>query len=45
MPVAGIPRVALVMARLIVRNEDYGVHPLVVALSDRENMGKGVTSA
>jgi hypothetical protein len=41
---AGMPRVAIVMARLIVDREDRGVRPFVVALGDGKEMCKGVTS-
>ena len=44
MPVAGIPCVALVMAKLIVDGEDCGIRPVVVALGDGKEMCKGVFS-
>ncbi|MCJ1306634.1 hypothetical protein MMC25_000277 [Agyrium rufum] len=44
MPVAGIPRIAIVMAKLVVEGEDFGIRPVVVALSDGTQMCKGVTS-
>ncbi|KAG5772885.1 hypothetical protein H9Q72_001064 [Fusarium xylarioides] len=44
MPVAGIPRIAVVMAKLMVHGEDFGLRPVVVALSDGKQMCKGVTS-
>ena len=44
MPVAGLPRIAVVMAKLIVEGEDYGLRPVVVALGDGKQMCKGVTS-
>ncbi|KAF5578571.1 acyl dehydrogenase NM domain protein [Fusarium subglutinans] len=44
MPVAGVPRIAVVMAKLVVHGEDFGLRPVVVALSDGKQMCKGVTS-
>ena len=44
MPVAEIPRIAIVMAKLVVEEEDYGIRPVVVALGDGKQMCKGVTS-
>lgn len=44
MPVAGIPRVAVVMARLIVKEEDRGIRPFLVALSDDKEMCEGVST-
>jgi hypothetical protein len=44
MPVAGLPRIAVVMAKLMVEGEDFGIRPVVVALSDGFQMCKGVTS-
>ena len=44
MPVAGIPSIALVMAKLIVDGEDCGIRPVVVALGDGKEMCKGVSS-
>lgn len=44
MPVAGLPRIAVVMAKLIVEGEDHGVRPVVLALSDGFQMCKGITS-
>ena len=44
MPVAGIPNIGLVMAKLIVGKEDYGIRPVVVALGDGKEMCKGVSS-
>jgi acyl-CoA oxidase len=43
-PLAGIPRVAIVFARLIVGHDDHGIKPFVVWLSDSVNMRKGITS-
>jgi acyl-CoA oxidase len=44
MPVAGLPRIAVVMAKLMVEGEDFGLRPVVVALGDGKQMCKGVTS-
>ncbi|PWY94643.1 acyl-CoA dehydrogenase NM domain-like protein [Aspergillus sclerotioniger CBS 115572] len=44
MPVANVPRVGLVMAKLIVDNEDRGVRAFVVPLNDGNTMCRGVTS-
>lgn len=44
MPYAGIPTIAVVMAKLIVEGEDYGIRPVVVALGDGKEMCKGVLS-
>ncbi|TDL17007.1 acyl-CoA dehydrogenase NM domain-like protein [Rickenella mellea] len=43
-PYGGVPRVAIVFARLIVSEEDHGVRPFIVALGDGKQMCKGVTS-
>ncbi|KAF9875380.1 acyloxidase [Colletotrichum karsti] len=43
-PLAGIPRVAVVFARLIVRNDDRGVKPFLVPINDEWEMHRGVTS-
>ncbi|TFK45974.1 acyl-CoA dehydrogenase NM domain-like protein [Heliocybe sulcata] len=40
----GIPCVAIVFARLIVRGEDRGVKPFLVPLHDGEQMYEGITS-
>ncbi|KAL9471057.1 hypothetical protein ACSS6W_008998 [Trichoderma asperelloides] len=44
MPIARLPRIAVVMAKLVVEGEDFGIRPVVVALSDGFQMCKGVTS-
>ncbi|PYH85117.1 acyl-CoA oxidase [Aspergillus uvarum CBS 121591] len=44
MPMAGIPRVALVMARLLVEGEDRGIRPFVVPINDGYRMCQGVKS-
>lgn len=44
MPIARLPRIAVVMAKLVVEGEDFGIRPVVVALSDGFKMCKGVTS-
>lgn len=43
-PVNGFPRVAVVMARLVVASEDRGVRPFIVWLNDGQNMCDGITS-
>ncbi|KAJ7506874.1 hypothetical protein B0H11DRAFT_2169898 [Mycena galericulata] len=43
-PVGGMPRVAIVIARLIVSGEDRGVRPFVVPLGDGKEMCKGVSA-
>ena len=43
-PDCGIPRVAIVFARLIVEEDDYGVKSFIVSLSDSINMRRGITS-
>jgi hypothetical protein len=40
---AKMPRVGIVIARLMVHGEDRGVRPFVVALCDGKQMCKGVT--
>ncbi|OQE42967.1 hypothetical protein PENCOP_c003G03942 [Penicillium coprophilum] len=44
MPIAGIPRIAIVFARLVVGGDDRGIRPFIVALGDGKEMCKGVTS-
>jgi acyl-CoA oxidase len=41
-PFGSIPKVAIVIARLIVHGEDRGVRPFVVTLGDGKEMAKGV---
>ncbi|KAH8701956.1 acyl-CoA dehydrogenase/oxidase [Talaromyces proteolyticus] len=43
-PVNGFPRVAVVIARLVVAGEDRGVRPFIVWLNDGYNMCDGITS-
>ncbi|OKL64197.1 hypothetical protein UA08_00272 [Talaromyces atroroseus] len=43
-PVSGFPRVAVVMARLIIAGEDRGVRPFIVWLNDGQKMCDGITS-
>lgn len=43
-PIEGFPRVAVVMARLIVNDEDHGARPFIVWLNDGQSMCDGVTS-
>jgi len=40
----GIPVVSVVFARLVVDNEDWGIHPFVVELSDGQQMCDGIES-
>lgn len=42
-PFAGIPRVGIVFARLVVGSENRGIRPFLVALGDRSQMCEGVT--
>jgi hypothetical protein len=43
-PINGFPRVAVVMARLIVGGEDHGARPFIVKLNDGQTMSDGITS-
>ncbi|KAL6352325.1 hypothetical protein LRP88_14372 [Fusarium phalaenopsidis] len=43
-PCCGIPRVAVVFARLMVGGKSHGVKPFIVFLSDAETMRPGITS-
>ncbi|KAF9883768.1 hypothetical protein FE257_002834 [Aspergillus nanangensis] len=43
-PQLGLPRVGVVMARLIVDEEDRGIKPFVVWFNDGKEMNKGITS-
>ncbi|KAI1438053.1 acyl-CoA dehydrogenase/oxidase [Xylaria sp. CBS 124048] len=43
-PLGGIPRVGVVLARLIVDGADHGVKPFIVELSDERGMMPGVSS-
>ena len=43
-PIKGFPRVAVVIARLIVAGEDRGVRPFIVWLNDGEKMYPGINS-
>ncbi|KAL7754864.1 hypothetical protein ACKLNR_015204 [Fusarium oxysporum f. sp. zingiberi] len=43
-PYCGIPRVAIVFARLMVRGKSQGVKPFIVFLSDADAMRPGVSS-
>ena len=43
-PICGIPRVAIVFARLKVKGEDRGIRPFVVMLSDGKEMCTGITA-
>ncbi|EKM52531.1 uncharacterized protein PHACADRAFT_198586 [Phanerochaete carnosa HHB-10118-sp] len=44
LPFGGVPRVGVVMARLVVNGVDKGIRPFVVALNDGKEMCKGVTA-
>ncbi|EXU95509.1 acyl-CoA dehydrogenase, partial [Metarhizium robertsii] len=44
-PLCGMPRVAIVFARLIVGHDDHGVKPFVVELNDSQQMRRGITSS
>ena len=44
MPMAGVRRIAIVFARLVVDEEDRGVRPFIVPLNDGKEMNKGVQS-
>jgi hypothetical protein len=43
-PRSGLPVVAVVIARLIVDGENYGVRPFLVPLGDGREMCKGVVA-
>lgn len=43
-PWAGIPRLAVVMARLVINDKDRGIKPYVVRLADAGKMCAGITS-
>jgi hypothetical protein len=43
-PRGGLPVVAIVMARLIDGNQDFGIRPFLAQLGDGNEMCKGVTS-
>ncbi|KAK8912558.1 hypothetical protein VCV18_012237 [Metarhizium anisopliae] len=43
-PLCGVPRVAVVFARLIVDGHDHGVKPFVVKLCDAQPICRGITS-
>ncbi|KAJ6591047.1 acyl-CoA dehydrogenase NM domain-like protein [Mycena vulgaris] len=42
-PVGGVPRIAVVMARLMVQGQHYGIRPFVVPLNDGNTMHEGVS--
>ncbi|THH32194.1 hypothetical protein EUX98_g1989 [Antrodiella citrinella] len=44
-PIEGFPKMAVVMARLIVEGEDRGIHPFIVETSDSQGMCPNITSA
>jgi acyl-CoA oxidase len=43
-PFGGIPKVAIVFARLVVHGEDRGVRPFIVTLGNGKGMAKGVSA-
>ena len=43
-PFGGIPRVAIVFARLIIKSEDRGIRPFIVTLGDGKEMCTGITA-
>ncbi|OQE96238.1 hypothetical protein PENNAL_c0001G08606 [Penicillium nalgiovense] len=43
MPIAGIPRIAVVFARFMIEGDDRGIRPFIVGLGDGKVMCKGVT--
>jgi acyl-CoA oxidase len=43
-PRSGLPVIAVVIARLIVENEDRGVRPFLVPIGNGQEMCKGVVS-
>lgn len=44
LPGGGVPRVGIVMARLIHKGTDKGVRPFIAALNDGKEMCKGITA-
>ncbi|KAJ6494960.1 hypothetical protein DFH09DRAFT_1052742 [Mycena vulgaris] len=42
-PAGGSPRIAVVMARLLVNGKNYGIRPFVVPLNDGKSMCEGVS--
>ncbi|TCD63375.1 hypothetical protein EIP91_005606 [Steccherinum ochraceum] len=44
-PIDGIPKVAIVMARVLVDGENRGIHPFFVQTSDNRGMCSGISSA
>lgn len=44
LPAGNLPRIAIVMAKLIVGGKDHGIRPFVVPLNDGRTMCSGVTS-
>jgi acyl-CoA oxidase len=43
-PFGGMPKVAVVIARLMVNGEDRGVRPFIVTLGDGKEMAKGISA-
>ena len=43
-PLFGIPKVAVVIARLIVSGQDRGCRPFIVPICDKSQMYRGVRS-
>lgn len=44
MPIAGMPRIALVFARPMIEGDDRGIRPFIVGLGDGKEMCTGVTT-
>ena len=44
LPFGGVPRVGIVIARLVHRGVFKGLRPFIVALNDGKDMCKGVTA-
>lgn len=42
-PAGGVPRIAIVMARLLVKGQDGGIRPFIVPLNDGKSMYEGVS--
>ncbi|KAG7087174.1 hypothetical protein E1B28_013155 [Marasmius oreades] len=45
LPDVGVPRIGVVMARLSVDSQDYGVRPFLVPLNDGKSMFKGIIAS
>ena len=44
LPLGGVPRVGIVMARLIVSGADHGIRPFIVPLNDGKQMCKNIVA-